>query len=431
MAKIAPYVFVQEFDNNGDPLAGGLLYTYEAGTTTPKATYTDSTEATANANPVVLDASGRANVWLDSGSYKFVLKTSADVLVKEVDNIVGEASNVFGATVTNISTNTTVTASYQNNILDCTAALTLSLLDVETAGEGFLFTVKNSGVGNVTIDPDASELIDGAATATIFPTQSCLVVCDGTGWKTIFLGQFRKNNYSATSAPTTSDDSDNGYAEGSVWYDTTNDESYVCLDASTGAAVWLNTTLTINDLGAAALKGVDTDFTSPTNDDLPTTLAVENRIDALHSFDTSQATTSGTSFDFTVPGGTKEIVITMSGVGLSGTNPIIAQLGDSGGVETTGYTFSRVDQIASGGTNSSSAGLVLARQSYPVSGRYVITLYDGSSNKWIGSGAVSNSLSVQCASGEKSLSGTITTVRITRDGSDTFNAGSVNVNYRF
>lgn len=82
----------QFFDNSGVPLTGGLLYTYAAGTTTPLATYSDSTGATANANPIVLDSAGRVSgeVWLTNGSnYKFVLKTSAGVTIWTNDNIAG------------------------------------------------------------------------------------------------------------------------------------------------------------------------------------------------------------------------------------------------------------------------------------------------------------------------------------------------------
>ena len=77
---------MQFFDDNGDPLAGGKLYTYTAGTTTPKATYTDAGGATPNANPVILDSAGRAVIFID-GSYKFRLETAASVLVREVDNV--------------------------------------------------------------------------------------------------------------------------------------------------------------------------------------------------------------------------------------------------------------------------------------------------------------------------------------------------------
>lgn len=71
----------------GDPLVGGLLYTYASGTTTPKATYTSATLGTTNTNPIVLDARGEAAVWLGSGAYTMVLKTAAGVTVYTEDGI--------------------------------------------------------------------------------------------------------------------------------------------------------------------------------------------------------------------------------------------------------------------------------------------------------------------------------------------------------
>ena len=87
MANLCPLIRFREFDSNGDPLSGGKLYSYEAGTTTPKATYTDSTGNTANANPVILDSSGYADLWLGAGAYKFVLKDANDVTLWTKDNI--------------------------------------------------------------------------------------------------------------------------------------------------------------------------------------------------------------------------------------------------------------------------------------------------------------------------------------------------------
>jgi hypothetical protein len=82
----------QFFDNNGVPLSGGLLYTYQAGSSTPLATYTDINATVANANPIVLNSSGRLDneVWLTYGYfYKFVLKTAAAVTLGTYDNIYG------------------------------------------------------------------------------------------------------------------------------------------------------------------------------------------------------------------------------------------------------------------------------------------------------------------------------------------------------
>jgi hypothetical protein len=90
----------QFFDNNGVPLAGGLIYTYAAGTTTPQATYTSSTGVTANPNPIVLNSAGRVpnEIWLTSGvSYKFVLKDSTGVQIGSYDNLssVNDFTSVF------------------------------------------------------------------------------------------------------------------------------------------------------------------------------------------------------------------------------------------------------------------------------------------------------------------------------------------------
>ena len=80
----------QYFDNNGVPLAGGLIYTYQAGTSTPLATYTDNGGTIANANPIVLDSSGRVpyEIWMFTGySYKFVIQTSAGASIQTLDNL--------------------------------------------------------------------------------------------------------------------------------------------------------------------------------------------------------------------------------------------------------------------------------------------------------------------------------------------------------
>ena len=82
----------QFFDNNGNVLTGGKLYTYVAGTTTPLASYTTSAGNTAHSNPIILDAAGRVpggEIWLSSARYKFALYTSVNVLIATYDNIAG------------------------------------------------------------------------------------------------------------------------------------------------------------------------------------------------------------------------------------------------------------------------------------------------------------------------------------------------------
>lgn len=86
-AFISPPPRLQFFTTAGVPMAGGLLYTYAAGTTTPLVTYTDSTGLTANANPVILDSRGEASIWLSTVAYKFKLSTPAAVEIWTQDNI--------------------------------------------------------------------------------------------------------------------------------------------------------------------------------------------------------------------------------------------------------------------------------------------------------------------------------------------------------
>ncbi|CAB4123382.1 hypothetical protein UFOVP41_45 [uncultured Caudovirales phage] len=80
----------QFFDNNGLPLSGGLLYTYQAGSSTLLTTYTTNNGDIANTNPIVLDSSGRCSneIWMQTGyTYKFVLQTSAGVTLQTLDNL--------------------------------------------------------------------------------------------------------------------------------------------------------------------------------------------------------------------------------------------------------------------------------------------------------------------------------------------------------
>jgi microcystin-dependent protein len=88
---LSPFGIGQQFfDDNGVPLAGGLIYTYQAGSSTPLVTYTTNGGTIANANPIVLDAAGRVpqEIWLLTGfSYKFVLQNADAVLIQTLDNI--------------------------------------------------------------------------------------------------------------------------------------------------------------------------------------------------------------------------------------------------------------------------------------------------------------------------------------------------------
>lgn len=98
--SFAPFL-VQLFDDYGYVLAGGKVNTYEAGTSTPLATYQDRSGLITNANPTVLDAAGRASIRFTEGvAYKVVVTDSSDVIISTEDNIVvGEVASSSTSTI--------------------------------------------------------------------------------------------------------------------------------------------------------------------------------------------------------------------------------------------------------------------------------------------------------------------------------------------
>jgi len=108
MANLSPPPKLQFFDANGVPLAGGKLYSYAAGTTTPLATYTSAGETAFNTNPVILNARGEAEVWLGAPLYKFKLTTAADVEIWTVDNI----NSLAGLSAAIVASETAIKAYY-------------------------------------------------------------------------------------------------------------------------------------------------------------------------------------------------------------------------------------------------------------------------------------------------------------------------------
>jgi hypothetical protein len=150
---------------------------------------------------------------------------------------------------------------------------------------------------------------------------------------------------------------------------------------------------------------------------------------------TAVASTSGTSIDFTgIPSWVKRITVMFNGVSTSGTSNYLVQLGDSGGIENTGYVGSGARFNAGGnGFVNYTAGIGFATDSASKinSGTLIISLLNSSTNTWtaIGNLATENA-DIYCTSSSKSLSTTLDRVRITAvNGTDTFDAGSINILY--
>lgn len=153
----------QFFDDNGDPLTGGLLYVYAAGTTTPATTWTSNSGASANTNPIVLDAAGRtpAEIWVNGGAtYKFILKTSTGTLVGTYDNIPGiDDPTVFNNLITVTGTNTLIGTSVPAYTA-YVAGMTLSFIPVATNTGAVTIDVDGLGAKNIYVG-NASPLSGG------------------------------------------------------------------------------------------------------------------------------------------------------------------------------------------------------------------------------------------------------------------------------
>ena len=91
---ISPVPKLAFFDNNGKPLAGGCVATYQAGTTTPLQTFTDATGMVPNPNPVMLDASGRAAIWINVNAIKYVVKAKSTACSLSAGTVLYTTDNV-------------------------------------------------------------------------------------------------------------------------------------------------------------------------------------------------------------------------------------------------------------------------------------------------------------------------------------------------
>lgn len=145
----------QFFDDNGVPLAGGKLYTYSAGTTTPAVTYTTRAGTVNNTNPIILDAAGRTpqEIWFSGGLlYKFVLKSSTDVLIGTYDNIssindVSQTINLITVSGTNDLVGTSVVP-----VTGYSAGFQVSFVAVATNTGPMTIDIDNTGAKSIVTD---------------------------------------------------------------------------------------------------------------------------------------------------------------------------------------------------------------------------------------------------------------------------------------
>ncbi len=151
---------------------------------------------------------------------------------------------------------------------------------------------------------------------------------------------------------------------------------------------------------------------------------------------TEQATGSGNDIDFTnIPSWVKRITVQLVGVSTNGTDALLLQIGDSGGIEETGYVGVGGSLTTAGqSVTSSTAGFFInsAAAANVLQGNLVLTLEEVATNTWTAHGlfAETNSSAIKQTAGRKPLSGTLDRVRLTTtSGTDAFDAGGMNILY--
>lgn len=196
----------------------------------------------------------------------------------------------------------------------------------------------------------------------------------------------------------------------------------VKLVSSSGGSVEINPPTTASNFTATMPAGTGT-------------VAVQGVSGVLVS-GTAVASTSGTSIDFTsIPSWVKRITVMFSGVSTNGTSVVQIQLGTSSGVQTTGYRSTATYQqngSAIVGTSSTTGVAVVGAMAASVVFQGSVILMLHSSNLWVANGtnARSDAVTTNVCGGDVTLSGTLDRVRITTvGGTDTFDAGSINILY--
>jgi hypothetical protein len=212
----------------------------------------------------------------------------------------------------------------------------------------------------------------------------------------------------------------------------------LAVDAVTTTAIASNaiTTAKITDANVTTAKIADSAVTTAKILDANVT---PEKLSQPLTLATAQNSTSGTSIDFTsIPSWVKRITVMLQGVSTSGTSNPRLQIGDAGGVETSGYTGISA-QVASGSVvQAQSNGFDFYNNSTGAgdtrSGSLTLCLIDSSTNSWVCNGTIATyvgtQIGTQIVTGSKSLSGVLDRVRITTvNGTDTFDAGKINIIY--
>ena len=169
-------------DNSGQPLASGKVYTYSAGTSTPVSLYTSSDKSSSATNPLILDGNGKAQVWAD-GRYKFVVKTSADVTLYTLDNL------LYGFDDTTVLLGGTSTGSANAQVVSVPATV-----ESYSNGQRITFIAGYTNTGAATLQFNSLAAINIVKGATPSSLQAGDLIAGRLYSCTYYGGSFRLEN---------------------------------------------------------------------------------------------------------------------------------------------------------------------------------------------------------------------------------------------
>lgn len=215
MAAIYSSPRFSETDDNGRPLAGGRLYTYENGTTTPAPTYKDAAGTILNTNPIILDARGDAVIFLQPGKvYTFELRNRVNSLIWTQNDI--QFSDLLGVTGP-ISLGTYLTQSVEKVVNSVAELRLLSKTGNTKARTTGYWTPGDRGAGEYYLDAADTTSVDNGGTV--------IVAADGARWKLVHNGVYQIRQFGARGGNPAFDDTQ--YIQ-------------ACFDAALYAAVYIN-----------------------------------------------------------------------------------------------------------------------------------------------------------------------------------------------
>jgi hypothetical protein len=425
MAALTPTAKMQFFKANGTPLVGGKLYTYTAGTTTPQTTFTDSSGGTANANPVILDSRGEANIWLGGSTYKFKLADANDVEIWTVDNISAPTSGVSPA----LSGNVTIDTNSSSPALKITQTGTGYALRVQdsTDPDATSTVIDNTGkIGIGTISP--SELLD------VSGGNIALTAAGGTLYAKITPGASLTDIAASGARALT-------FSTNSTERLRITDTGLVGIGKTPSAGVELDVLgeiVTSTSLTATTSVITDTisERTSAAGVTIDGVLLKDSLIGGQYrpiTSDTAQTTTSGNTKSFTgIPTWVNRVTVMLNGVSTAAGSDIYIRIGPVAGVETTGYDSA----VSYGGssvnvTSSTTFSFLVpgagSGAAYVFNGHAILTRVSG--NIWVMSSNIvsTGTNSYYVASSTKTLAGALSVLSVITAG--TFDAGSINIFY--